>query len=119
MPGSPDAWRKGAARMVIEVAVAQGVRVLAGLPGSMTRTLIDRYGEREIEMEIDAEGHHVVPRAPKVLSCRQRVTSEPRFWLCHTKEDSNRVYIWPDPFPSLEDARLKGQQALRRKSRVG
>jgi hypothetical protein len=72
MPGYPDAWRKGAARMVIEVAVAQGVRVLAGLPGSMTRTLIDRYGEREIEMEIDAEGDLVVPRAPKVLSCRKR-----------------------------------------------
>jgi hypothetical protein len=66
MPGYPDAWRKGAAREVIEVAVAQGVRVLAGLPGSKTRTLIDRYGEREIEMERDTDGYSVVPRAAKV-----------------------------------------------------
>jgi hypothetical protein len=45
---------------------------LVGLPGAMIRTLIDRYGEYEVEMEIDAEGHPVVPRSAKVLSCRQR-----------------------------------------------
>jgi hypothetical protein len=41
------------------------------------------------------------------------LTSEPRFWLSHTKEDSNGVYIWPDPAPSLEDALERATSAAK------
>ena len=57
MPGSPDAWRRGAAKRVIDWLVGNGWRVLAGLPGTLTRTLIDRDGEREMELGApDADG---------------------------------------------------------------
>jgi hypothetical protein len=45
---------------VIDWLVGKGVRVLAGLPGTPTRTLIDRDGEREIKLSKDSEGDLVL-----------------------------------------------------------
>ena len=50
MPGSPDAWRKGAGRKVVDWLVGNGYRVLAGLPGAPTKTFIDRFCEREVHV---------------------------------------------------------------------
>ena len=50
MPGSPDAWRKGAARDLIDLMIKNGLRVVAGPPASTIKTMIDRFGEREVEM---------------------------------------------------------------------
>jgi hypothetical protein len=64
MPGSPDAWRRGAAKRVIDWLVGNGERVLAGLPGTPTRTLIDRDGEREMEVGApDADGNQRIRAA--------------------------------------------------------
>ena len=57
MPGMPDAWRKGAARTIIDRLVGAGRRVVAGPPNSTTKTMIDQRGERPVEMtEPDATG---------------------------------------------------------------
>jgi hypothetical protein len=57
MPGHPDAFRKGAARRLIEGLVRTGKRVVAGPPASTTKIMIDQRGEREIEMsEPDENG---------------------------------------------------------------
>jgi hypothetical protein len=50
MPGYSDAFRKGAARRLIEGLVGSGKRVIAGPPVSTTKVMIDQLGEREIEM---------------------------------------------------------------------
>lgn len=57
MPGSPDAFRKGAAKRIIEMMVRAGLRVVAGLPSATTKTMIDRRGEREVQLtEPDENG---------------------------------------------------------------
>lgn len=57
MPGSPDAWRKGAARSLIDKLLRAGMRVVAGPPASVKRTMIDQFGEREVELtEPDENG---------------------------------------------------------------
>lgn len=57
MPGYPDAWRKGAARRMIDRMLSGGMSVVVGLPASTHRVMIDRYGEREVEMsEPDENG---------------------------------------------------------------
>jgi hypothetical protein len=57
MPGQPDAFRKGAARRLIETMVKGGMRVVAGLPQATTKVMIDENGEREVEMtEPDENG---------------------------------------------------------------
>ena len=57
MPGYPDAFRKGAARRLIEGLVRSGKRVVAGPPASTTKVMIDQLGEHEIEMtEPDQDG---------------------------------------------------------------
>ena len=57
MPGSPDAWRKGAAREIIDKIIGAGFRVVVGPPASTTKVMIDRYGEREVQMtEPDENG---------------------------------------------------------------
>jgi hypothetical protein len=50
MPGNPDAWRKGAAARQIALMVENGLRVVAGLPTSTTKIMIDKFGEREVQM---------------------------------------------------------------------
>lgn len=50
MPGSPDAWRKGPARKIIDTMLKGGMRVVAGLPQATTKVMIDQYGEREVQM---------------------------------------------------------------------
>ena len=57
LPGYPDAFRKGAARRLIEGLVRSGMRVVAGPPASTIKVMIDQYGEREIELtEPDEDG---------------------------------------------------------------
>jgi len=57
MPNSSDAWRKGAARKLIDTMVRNGLRVIIGPPGTTTKTLVDRRGEREVKMtEPDENG---------------------------------------------------------------
>lgn len=50
MPGQPDAFRKGAAGRLIERMVESGLNVVAGLPQATTKTMINRRGEREVQM---------------------------------------------------------------------
>jgi hypothetical protein len=50
MPGMPDAWRKGAARRLIDNAVSNGLTVIAGPPATTRKVSIDKYGEREVAM---------------------------------------------------------------------
>jgi hypothetical protein len=57
MPGYPLAWRTGPVRVVIDRLVASGMAVAVQAPLARTSTLVDRYGEREVEMtEPDADG---------------------------------------------------------------
>jgi hypothetical protein len=57
MPGSPDAWRKGPAARLIALMVRRGLRVVAGLPASTTKVMIDQYGERDVQLtEPDENG---------------------------------------------------------------
>jgi hypothetical protein len=57
MPGYPDAWRRGAAKWMIDRMVGGGLSVVVGLPASTSKVMIDRYGEREVEMtEPDERG---------------------------------------------------------------
>lgn len=50
LPGHFDAWRKGAAREAVDTLVEMGNSVVAGFAGTERRTLISRYGEREVRM---------------------------------------------------------------------
>lgn len=57
MPGAPDAWRRKAARDLIDTMVKNKYRVVIGPPASLTKTMIDHRGEREVEMtEPDENG---------------------------------------------------------------
>jgi hypothetical protein len=57
MPGSPDAWRKGAAKTLIDKLLKAGMRVVAGAPASLTKVVVDQFGEREVELtEPDENG---------------------------------------------------------------
>jgi hypothetical protein len=57
MPGHPDAWRRGAANWMIARMVEGGLSVVVGLPGSTSKTMIDKYGEREVQVtEPDERG---------------------------------------------------------------
>jgi hypothetical protein len=57
MPGSPDAWRRGAAARLIKSMIDGGVRVVAGLPQATTKIMIDSKGEREVQLtEPDENG---------------------------------------------------------------
>jgi hypothetical protein len=57
MPGSPDAWRKGPAARLIALMIKNGLRVVAGLPASTTKVMIDQYGERDVKLtEPDENG---------------------------------------------------------------
>lgn len=58
MEGSPDAWRKGPAREIIDKIIETGkIRVVIGSATSLTKIMIDRYGEYEVEMtEPDENG---------------------------------------------------------------
>ena len=66
MPGSPDAWRKGAGRKVVDWLVGNGYRVLAGLPGTRTRTLIDPN-------LLFRAALLVAPRGPTTKSMKERI----------------------------------------------
>lgn len=57
MPGSPDAWRKGAARQIIDKMLKAGLRVVAGGPATTTKTMITLNSEREVQLtEPDENG---------------------------------------------------------------
>ena len=57
MPGVSDAWRKGAARKLIEALTKGGVCVSVGPPASKRRVNVTSKGEREVEMsEPDENG---------------------------------------------------------------
>lgn len=57
MPGMSDAWRKGAARRLIDSLVKGGVTVSVGPPAARHRVNVDQRGEHEVEMsEPDADG---------------------------------------------------------------
>jgi hypothetical protein len=57
MPGAPDAWRRGPVRLIIDRMVASGMNVVIGPPASIRKTMVDKYGEREVEMtEPDENG---------------------------------------------------------------
>ena len=57
MPGYSDAFRKGAARRLIDGLVRTGMRVIVGPSATTTKVMIDQLGEREIEMtEPDENG---------------------------------------------------------------
>jgi hypothetical protein len=57
LPGYPDAFRKGAARRLIEGLVRTGISVVAGPSLSTTKVMIDLRGERELAMtEPDENG---------------------------------------------------------------
>src|SRR5262249_40538218 len=57
MPGSPGASRPGGARRLADTLVSNGVRVVAGMPESTTKVMIDRRGEREVTLtEPDENG---------------------------------------------------------------
>ena len=50
MPGAPLAWRSGAARKLIDKMIKGGFSVVVGLPASTSKTMVDRRGEREVEL---------------------------------------------------------------------
>jgi hypothetical protein len=57
MPGAPLAWRKGPARELIDRMVKGGMNVVVGPPATLRKTMVDRHGEREVEMtEPDENG---------------------------------------------------------------
>jgi hypothetical protein len=57
MPGAPDAWRRGQVRGLIGNMVKTGFRVVVGPPASTTKIMLDRKGEREVQMtEPDENG---------------------------------------------------------------
>jgi hypothetical protein len=57
MPGSPDAWRKGEARKIIDLMLKAAFRVVVGPPASTTKTMITLNSEREVQMtEPDENG---------------------------------------------------------------
>jgi len=58
MPGMPDAWRKGAAWKFIQRIIKNGgLEVVAGPPLTTTKTLINKYGEKQVQMtEPDENG---------------------------------------------------------------
>ena len=57
MPGMENAWRSGAAKKIIDKLINGGMRVVIGAPNSTTKIMIDRFGERTVEMtEPDENG---------------------------------------------------------------
>lgn len=57
MPGYAGAWRRGAARRIIDLMLKSGLRVVVGPPRSTTKIMIDDLGEREVQMtEPDENG---------------------------------------------------------------
>ena len=57
MPGSPDAWRKGEARRIIDMMLKAGLRVVVGLPASTTKIMLTLNSEREVQLtEPDENG---------------------------------------------------------------
>jgi hypothetical protein len=57
MPGHRDAFRKGAARRLIDGLIGSGMQVIVGPSLSTTKIMIDQFGERDIEMtEPDENG---------------------------------------------------------------
>jgi hypothetical protein len=57
MPGYSDAWKKGAAKEIIDILIEAGVNVAVSSPGKLSSILIDKTGQREVEMsEPDENG---------------------------------------------------------------
>jgi hypothetical protein len=57
MPGSPDAWRKGEARRIIDMMLKAGLRVVVGPPASTTKIMLTLNSEREVQLtEPDENG---------------------------------------------------------------
>lgn len=57
MPGAPLAWRREPVREVIGKMIASGMRVVVGPPASTSKVMIDKRGERDVEMtEPDENG---------------------------------------------------------------
>jgi hypothetical protein len=57
MPGAPDAWRRPAAKKLIDRMTDAGMRVVVGPPATLRKLLVDARGEQEIEMTApDANG---------------------------------------------------------------
>jgi hypothetical protein len=50
MPGAPLAWQREPVREVIGKMIASGMRVVVGPPASTRKTMVDKRGEREVEM---------------------------------------------------------------------
>jgi hypothetical protein len=57
MPGAPLAWRREPVRELIDAMIASDMHVVIGLPASTRKTMVDKRGEREVEMtEPDENG---------------------------------------------------------------
>ena len=57
MPGMSNAWRNGIVRDLINHMVKGGFRIAAGVMASRTMTMIDKNGERTVELsEPDQDG---------------------------------------------------------------
>ena len=50
LPGAADAWRKPNVRTLIDQMIRSGMRVVVGPPASIKKTMIDRFGEHEVEL---------------------------------------------------------------------
>jgi hypothetical protein len=57
MPGAPLAWRKEPVRKLIGKMVAGGMHVVVGAPATTRKTMVDKSGERDVELtEPDENG---------------------------------------------------------------
>jgi hypothetical protein len=57
MHGYPDAWQKGAAKEIIDKIIEAGLSVAVSSPGKLSSILINKTGQREVEMtEPDENG---------------------------------------------------------------
>lgn len=57
MHAADDSWRKGPARVIIDQIISSGMRVVVGSPTSLTKIMVDKSGEYEVEMtEPDENG---------------------------------------------------------------